>query len=143
MTQNNDDSQPVGFGKPPKATQFKKGQSGNPKGRPKGKPNMATVILRTTQVKVPINEKGRRREVTKFEVAMMQLSNKAAGGDLRALDLMTRLRQMAEDRLDQNQSQKPGPEDTDRLLLEDLFQRLAPTSEGGNPDESEPERKDD
>jgi hypothetical protein len=33
--ENMSDSYEVGYGKPPKDTQFKKGSSGNPKGRPK------------------------------------------------------------------------------------------------------------
>ena len=75
----------VGFGWPPKATQFKAGKSGNPNGRPKGKANRETLILRSLDGKVVINENGRRREVTKFEAAMIQVTNKAASGDLRAL----------------------------------------------------------
>ena len=34
----------VGFGKPPRRTRFCKGQSGNPKGRPRGAKNLATLM---------------------------------------------------------------------------------------------------
>lgn len=81
----------VGFGKPPKPTQFRKGQSGNPKGRPKGRRNLATVLGRTLREKVVINENGVRRTVTKLEAAVKQLVNKAASGDLVALRQLTAL----------------------------------------------------
>lgn len=141
MKQSNEGSFAVGYRKPPKATRFRKGQSGNPKGRPKGKPNLATVILRALEAKVVINEKGRRREVTKLEVAIMQLVNKAASGDLRALNLVTALARMAEERVEQEQSRKPGLEDIDKWVLEGLKQRLEAASEGGNEDETDRERK--
>ena len=44
----NDDE--VGYGKPPKHGQFKKGQSGNPKGRPKGSKNFANRVSQTFAV---------------------------------------------------------------------------------------------
>ena len=75
----------IGFGKPPKHSRFRKGLSGNPKGRPKGRRNLATVLERTLLEKVVINENGVRRTVTKLEAAVKQLVNKAAAGDLAAL----------------------------------------------------------
>src|ERR1700739_4829842 len=73
----------VGYERPPKATRFKRGVSGNPKGRPKGSLNVATVFLRTLNEKVVVHEHGKRRTVTKLEAALTQLVNKAATGDLR------------------------------------------------------------
>ena len=75
----------VGYGKPPAATRFQKGQSGNPSGRPKGRKNLASVLQQALQVKVPVTEAGRRRMKSKLEVAITQVVNKAASGDLRAL----------------------------------------------------------
>ncbi len=37
-----DGSDPVGYCKPPKRTRFQPGQSGNPRGRPKGTKNLKT-----------------------------------------------------------------------------------------------------
>lgn len=74
----------VGYGKPPKSGQFKKGVSANPKGRPKGSKNLATVVLRESRQLVRLNGPRGNRKVTKLEAAVMQLSNKSAQGDLRA-----------------------------------------------------------
>lgn len=51
-------------GTSPQHTRFKKGQSGNPNGRPKGALNLATVLARTLREKVVINEHGQRKVVT-------------------------------------------------------------------------------
>ena len=78
----------VGFKKPPKATRFAKGQSGNPNGRPKGKKNMATVIMAAANELVTINENGKTRQITKFEAICKQIHNKAIGGDIGATRLV-------------------------------------------------------
>jgi hypothetical protein len=80
------DEYDVGYRKPPKATRFKKGQSGNPKGRPKGSPNIVTAVRRAIHAKVPIIEEGRRKLMSKLDAAATQLANKAAKGDQRAID---------------------------------------------------------
>jgi hypothetical protein len=46
----------VGYGRPPQHTRFPKGQSGNPKGRPKGSRALASIWLRAMNEKVTINE---------------------------------------------------------------------------------------
>jgi hypothetical protein len=76
----------VGYGKPPAHSRFQQGKSGNPNGRPKGTLNVATTLFRALREIVVINENGRRKEITKLEAAVMQLVNKAASGDLRALN---------------------------------------------------------
>ena len=75
----------VGYGKPPRSHQFKKGKSGNPKGRPKGSPTFRVAIKRALAKAVPVVENGRRKNITKQDAAATQLVNKAASGDLRAI----------------------------------------------------------
>lgn len=96
MSFANNDNFEVGFGKPPAHTRFRKGQSGNPQGRPKGSLNLATVLEKTLNEKVVINENGRRKTITKREAAVKQLVNKAASGDLRALHQLASLVRAAE-----------------------------------------------
>lgn len=78
----------VGYGKPPAQSRFKKGQSGNPAGRPKGRLNLITVLEQALNVKVVVNEGGRRKIKSKLGVAITQAVNKAAGGDLKALQVI-------------------------------------------------------
>ena len=75
----------IGFGRPPKATQFKKGTSGNKKGRPKGTKNIATLFHEAMHQRVAISENGQRRTITKIQAALTQLANKAATGDPKAI----------------------------------------------------------
>ena len=85
----------VGFGKPPKKTQFKPGQSGNCKGRRKGSFNMMTIVQNELEQEVEVSEGGRRRRMSKVQIGIRQLANKAASGDAKAiamfLDLMRKI----------------------------------------------------
>lgn len=75
----------VGFGKPPKKFRFKKGQSGNPNGRPKGKKNLATIIDQVCRERVRVRgENGSYYYISKLEAIMTQLTNAAAKGDIKA-----------------------------------------------------------
>ena len=51
----------VGYGKPPKHSQFRPGQSGNPAGRRKGVRNLKTDVKRTLATPVKVKEGGRTR----------------------------------------------------------------------------------
>jgi Family of unknown function (DUF5681) len=78
----------VGYGKPPKHTQFAKGKSGNPRGRGKGVRNFATEIQEELNSSVPITENGKRKRITKRKAIAKQLVNKAAGGDQKAIPVL-------------------------------------------------------
>ena len=92
MRKNVDDSKyAIGFAKPPEHSRFRKGSSGNPNGRPKGRLNLVTILERVLQAKVAIDENGVSRTVTKLELALEKLVDLAVKGDLAALRLLTTL----------------------------------------------------
>jgi hypothetical protein len=78
----------IGFGKPPRLTQFKPGQSGNAAGRPRGAKNFAAAIEEELQARVTVTENGKRKRISKREIIAKHLVNKAASGDLRAIPLL-------------------------------------------------------
>lgn len=74
----------VGHGRPPKSGRFKKGKSGNPRGRPRGARNFTSVVTEQLNEKVPVKLKGRTRKKSKLELIVMRLVNDAINGDPRA-----------------------------------------------------------
>ena len=76
---------PVGFAKPPRETQFKKGRSGNPKGRPAGSRNMRTIVADELAQPIIVTEGGRQRKMPTAQVVIRQCVQKALKGDLRAI----------------------------------------------------------
>jgi hypothetical protein len=78
----------IGYGRPPVAHQFKKGQSGNPKGRRKGSMSLVAEVAGELAKLVSVQENGERNRYTKLSVLAKQLVNKAAAADTRALKLL-------------------------------------------------------
>ena len=78
----------VGYGKPPRATRFRKGQSGNPRGRPRGSRNFTILLEEALAEPIAINENGRRGKASKLRVIVKQLVNKAVQGDHRSIQLL-------------------------------------------------------
>ncbi len=74
----------VGYRSPPKATRFKAGQSGNPKGRPKGSLNLAGDLTAELGEQITVREGGRSRRVSKQRALIKSLMAKALQGDVRA-----------------------------------------------------------
>jgi hypothetical protein len=88
MSRNNSRDYEVGYGKPPRNTQFKKGQSGNPRGRPSASKNLATLVSVALNEPVIVVENGGRRKITKREAIIKQLVNRSTKADWRAIKIL-------------------------------------------------------
>jgi hypothetical protein len=128
----------VGFCKPPKHAQFKKGQSGNPKGRPKGALNVATLLERTLREKVIITGNGRRKTVSKLQAAITQLTNKATSGDLKAFQLLTALLRSAKERGSQSADANSISDEMDKRVAFGILTRIEAISKEDPEDANEP-----
>jgi hypothetical protein len=75
----------VGPGRPPKEHQWKKGQSGNPKGAKRKKPPIVPefkgIVVSALNKKVKMREGERERYLTRFETGVEQLTVQFAKGD--------------------------------------------------------------
>ena len=116
----------IGYGKPPRHTGFQKRRSGNPKGRPKGSKNLATLLTEALDEKVQVTEDGKRRRVTKRELVIKQLVNKSASADLRAIKQLTDIVERAERRAADSPAAPPPPAITaaDEEVIAELRKRI-------------------
>ena len=115
----------VGYGKPPKDNRFKKGQSGNKAGRPKGSRTFLTVLENALNERVTVTENGRQRKISKLDAMVTQLVNRAAGGDIKAIQRVSQLVLTPEDKKVEDHNASVIDPRTDRALLETLARRLA------------------
>jgi hypothetical protein len=123
----------VGYKKPPQRSRFKKGESGNPNGRPRGSKNLATLLEKELRQRVVVNENGRRRSITKQEAMVKHLVNKALSGDRRLLQLMLEEIRLLEARA--ASSATATIDDADQQVMRQIQERLLRAAQAGGEDE--------
>jgi hypothetical protein len=77
-----------GYGRPPKHSQFKKGQSGNSQGRPKGVSSFKADLAAELQEKLALTENGKERKITKQRAFIKTLTAAAIKKDIRAVNAL-------------------------------------------------------
>jgi hypothetical protein len=117
----------VGYGKPPKDTQFPKGQSGNPKGRPKGSKNLVTLVHEELGQLISVREDGRSRKVPAVAAIAKRMVNGGLAGNQRAIDQLLRIPGVlgtGDGMVSIPDSNREPPTAGDRAILERYNQRV-------------------
>jgi Family of unknown function (DUF5681) len=112
----------VGYGKPPVSGRFKKGQSGNSRGRERGSKNAATLLAEGINQPFRIKEGGRTKQVTRLEAAIDQMAEQAARGDPRATKFIFDMLHKFGDKMPG--AKAAGFEQADHQVIEHLLARL-------------------
>ena len=82
----------IGYRTSPVGRRFKKGQSGNPSGRPaKSAKSAPPLLVRKFDEQVVVATNGRRQKTTRREVLMVQLVDQPAGAGLSSTKFLTEL----------------------------------------------------
>ncbi len=78
----------TGYKIPPTHSQFKPGQSGNPKGRPRGRRNTYSVLDDLLSQKIPVTQDGKQTKIDKKTAILLQTVNHSVRGDQRAIQTL-------------------------------------------------------
>ena len=81
----------VGYGKPPVGSQFKAGQSGNPKGRPKAAPTFIDTLIKEAGKQITVTQGGNATKMSQLQVMAKALYAKAMKGDIQSAKLILQL----------------------------------------------------
>ena len=115
----------VGYRKPPRHTRFKKGQSGNPRGRPRGAKNLPTLFSEALNERVIVTENGGQRSITKRQAIITQLVNRSATADLRAIKILLDIVQEIERQTEAVSAETSSFTLADEKVIEQLRARFA------------------
>jgi hypothetical protein len=86
----------VGYGKPPKEHRFQPGESGNPKGRPKGSKNTSTLLRKILDRKIEVRTGATVRKVSVREAILIRFAESALKGDTKSAHFLLQRYDVAE-----------------------------------------------
>jgi hypothetical protein len=115
----------VGYGKPPRDTRFKEGQSGNPRGRPPGLKNLKMLLSEALNEPVVVAENGGHRKITKRQAIITQLVNRSATADLRAIKILLDMLRDIESQTEPASPETAAFTAADEKVIEQLRARFA------------------
>jgi hypothetical protein len=98
----------VGYGKPPKANQFRKGRTGNPRAKKRGEENLISAFKRIVSKRVKINGGEKVRTITLAEAVILKNLNAAMQKDSFAMSNIFRLAEDAGEFVDFTDAKQVG-----------------------------------
>jgi hypothetical protein len=110
----------VGYGRPPTHTRFRPGQSGNPKGRPKGAKNETTILYEIMNRPIEIREAGKARKISVLAAILLKFAESALKGDPKSAAFLLNRYGLAE----RKAPEPEGLDQDDRELLDSYVQSL-------------------
>ncbi len=119
MSHSKDDDR-VGYGRPPRHTRFKPGQSGNPRGRPRRGRSFKTLLEQALEKPLEISSRNGKARVSAREALAMRIVNEAVKGNVRHIQLLERL-------LGEAPPQPFQPMPSDELVIQQLLAECAPS----------------
>ena len=122
----------IGYRRPPASGQFKKGASGNPKGRPKGATNFITLLEKELAQKIVVTENGRKKTVTRMQAMVKRLVGGALHGDPKQLMAMVEILRRME-KLDSASTEGLLPDNHLALLADYVANASAPSDSPATP----------
>ena len=134
MANHDDSDYEVGYRKPPRHSQFRRGQSGNPAGRPPGRKNLAAIVRAALQEEITVTENGKSRKATKLETVIVQMINAALKGDQRAIRETIALKRYV-DALEEVDA-VPTETESDAAIVASLKRRLKRATDSKTEDET-------
>lgn len=121
----------VGYGRPPVSSRWKRGQSGNPKGRKKSAKTVAQSIEETLARRLTIEENGRPVTLTLQEIVLRKLAYAAARGDMNAIKTLFALK----DRFHDSSETKLDPAEldpNDQAIIAGYLEKLKGSANAGD-----------
>lgn len=134
----------VGYGKPPKHSQFQKNQSGNPTGKKKGTKSLKTLLAKELGTRMTIGINGKQVTASRQQLMLQTLTARAAAGDLRAARVVLDLIQNVFG-FDEANAGRATLSAQDQQLLDSLladFGKALPQAEGSDQVQEEADSAD-
>lgn len=112
----------IGYRRPPANGQFKKGKSGNPKGRPKGSRNFVTLLEQELAQTITVTENGKKKKLSRMQAMVKRIVAGALQGDQKSVMTLVEIMRRT-GRFEQVEAQSLLPDNYESILNDYVSKR--------------------